>query len=70
MTLLFKFRRQFSESRKLTANDQPSIIRSGPHHPPPEGRNDKELQTDKWVEEIKDKMEERDIAVQTDEFER
>ena len=35
-----------------------------------EGRNHKELQTDKWVEEIKDKMEEKDMAVQTDEFER
>ena len=51
------------------AKDEPPIISTGPH-PPPEGRKDKELQTDKWVEEIKDKMEERDIAVQTDEFER
>ena len=50
------------------AKDEPPIISTGPHPPP--GRNDKELQTDKWVEEIKDKMEERDIAVQTDEFER
>ena len=60
-------RRQFRENPKPISLPK---ISTGPHVPPPEGKMHKELQTDKWLEEFRDKMEEKDVAVQTDEFER
>ena len=67
-------RRQFCENIKKPSKELISLPKistgTGGPHAPPEGRQHKELQTDRWMEEIRDKMEEKDVAVQTDEFER